>query len=621
MNNFKIYPYQKNKYFYGKLLTVRDFELEQRYNDEKRHMLNRLMYGSGIVTGLKVVMLDEQTISIEPGIAIDNLGREIVVSSPITQKLSLIDGFDNESYSKSLYLCLDYMESGKERVHAVEKGLGNNESVSEYNRIQEGYKVLVKEDVENSFLEKNIDISYKSIILYEDEDVVVKMKHPYFVNPGEMFEVYVDIEKKKSEVKVGTEFKVTSEAAFSVGESNKKLTKVAFKEPLGDKQMNYQIKFLMTAENKVDENADIYINKENFSIKVDNEKRRIGHDIVSSFAIINEDKKDRILREYANYSIEERVQRDSFDYIYLAKIEIINVGATYVIKRVIPVPFNQYVYSNSQLKDLAISSASHSAMQINTKVETNIVDCNKEPNVNVNYNNKSNQLDFKFELPKNQLVFENIVTGTVDFNVSENFIFGKNYITEEISHGLGLGSVFVHAGIEEGYDDGLTEEERIYYGASEVFYKSEFGSDATTYSVGVLVYPKKGTFRIGLRLQSAKRGKKIRLRWWAYKNLSAVDQEKQVKVAITPTEIEIGKGQQYQFSGIVYGNEGDDLNWSVEGENSGEIDEYGLYKAPEVDGVYKIKATSKSDPTKYAVAYIAVKEESKLKSKLAEIKI
>ncbi len=52
MNNANLFPFERNRYFYGKLLTVRDFEVEQRYHSGKRALLNRLVHGAGVVCGL-----------------------------------------------------------------------------------------------------------------------------------------------------------------------------------------------------------------------------------------------------------------------------------------------------------------------------------------------------------------------------------------------------------------------------------------------------------------------------------------------------------------------------------------------------------------------------------------
>ena len=46
--------FERNRYFYRKFMTVRDFVQEQEYFNSKRWMINRLLFGSGIVCGLEV---------------------------------------------------------------------------------------------------------------------------------------------------------------------------------------------------------------------------------------------------------------------------------------------------------------------------------------------------------------------------------------------------------------------------------------------------------------------------------------------------------------------------------------------------------------------------------------
>jgi hypothetical protein len=71
----------RNNYFYGKLLDVQHFTLEQRYFNNKRWLLNRLGYGSGVMCGLQLTVVDGRLVLL-PGVAIDPLGREIVVPVP-----------------------------------------------------------------------------------------------------------------------------------------------------------------------------------------------------------------------------------------------------------------------------------------------------------------------------------------------------------------------------------------------------------------------------------------------------------------------------------------------------------------------------------------------------------
>ncbi len=72
----------RNRYYYGKLLDTYHLDLEQRYGNSKRWMLNRLSLGAGVLCGLHVrISNDRKLVRVGSGVAIDGWGREIVVSS------------------------------------------------------------------------------------------------------------------------------------------------------------------------------------------------------------------------------------------------------------------------------------------------------------------------------------------------------------------------------------------------------------------------------------------------------------------------------------------------------------------------------------------------------------
>src|SRR6185369_2413707 len=78
-------------YFEGKLLSADDFTAEQHYLIEKRYLHNRLLHGSGIVSGLAVSLSSDQSapaVIVEPGIAVDRCGREMVLTSAVSLTLS-----------------------------------------------------------------------------------------------------------------------------------------------------------------------------------------------------------------------------------------------------------------------------------------------------------------------------------------------------------------------------------------------------------------------------------------------------------------------------------------------------------------------------------------------------
>lgn len=74
----------RNNYYYGKLLDVFHFELEQNYLNEKRWLINRLALGYGVICGLKVTPANDGTgrVRVQSGVALDKWGREIIVAEP-----------------------------------------------------------------------------------------------------------------------------------------------------------------------------------------------------------------------------------------------------------------------------------------------------------------------------------------------------------------------------------------------------------------------------------------------------------------------------------------------------------------------------------------------------------
>jgi hypothetical protein len=78
-------PFCRNNYFTGKLLTERDFTAEQTYTIDKLRLHHLMLHGWGVVCGLKVTShphCPDLRIVVEPGMAVDSCGREIVVPKP-----------------------------------------------------------------------------------------------------------------------------------------------------------------------------------------------------------------------------------------------------------------------------------------------------------------------------------------------------------------------------------------------------------------------------------------------------------------------------------------------------------------------------------------------------------
>jgi hypothetical protein len=79
--------FMQTRFFYGQRLDVRHFESEQNYVKGKLWMLNRLIHGFGVVCGMDVVLGDDRaSVVVQPGLALDRAGREIVIPGPTVKQ-------------------------------------------------------------------------------------------------------------------------------------------------------------------------------------------------------------------------------------------------------------------------------------------------------------------------------------------------------------------------------------------------------------------------------------------------------------------------------------------------------------------------------------------------------
>lgn len=77
-------PLERLNYFNSQRLEAVDFRLEQAYHMRVRRWINRTLYTAGIGAGLEVTAdpSDDHAVIVSPGLALDALGREIILLNP-----------------------------------------------------------------------------------------------------------------------------------------------------------------------------------------------------------------------------------------------------------------------------------------------------------------------------------------------------------------------------------------------------------------------------------------------------------------------------------------------------------------------------------------------------------
>lgn len=165
------FPYfERNNYYFGKLMTVRDFFAEQCYFNQKRWLINRMVNGWGVVCGLDVCEPDvrksdpygsscvcNDSVIVTPGLAIDCLGREILVCDkqavsliPVEPDCSELTGKpeysvqEKTSEDETLVICLEYNECKTETINMPPTGNCNQQERCEFNRIMDNFRILTR---------------------------------------------------------------------------------------------------------------------------------------------------------------------------------------------------------------------------------------------------------------------------------------------------------------------------------------------------------------------------------------------------------------------------------------------------------------------------------------------
>ena len=264
MKNLKSFPFERNRYFYGKLLSVEDFETEQKYFNDKRRTINRFLFGSGIVCGLNVVEVDDESISVERGLALDFAGREIVLDEPAVRKITEIEGYGNGQEEGYYYLCLEYQEEATELMHNVTGAAGRNSS--EFNKYKEGYRLFVTQEEPEREIYSPARLYEERRTVYQGQDLQIIQVLPKFLEMGKDTVLRVEI-AYAGQQKFSFEYEL--ELVFlTSGESNK--VHVVFQENEPGKGGKYQLEIPLKTACVSDVQAQVSMVRDSFRLQIGN---------------------------------------------------------------------------------------------------------------------------------------------------------------------------------------------------------------------------------------------------------------------------------------------------------------------------------------------------------------
>ncbi len=578
MKNLKYFPFERSRYFYGKLLTVQDFETEQKYMNDKRRLANRFLHGSGVVCGMNVVRVDDRTISVEMGLALDFAGREIVVDAPVIRKLDMIDGYTGSiGEAGYLYLCIEYAESASEPVHSIAGSKARNTGEVEYNKYSEGYRIFFTEQEPEHEGFTNAAYYQDTKTIYWGNGIRIKQRLNRYISGGSPATLEVLVENMGQQQTFAFDYDVALTCLQHEGSSR---LHIHFDEKEHTRASRYHLEFPLTALGVRDAEGGAQVAANSFALTVD------GRPIAAQAAGANQclicagTASGAVIDQYYRTAMEDIVRNTYQQSIYLAKIALIKAGPTYYIEQVEPMPFRQYVLGGTlaaAMNDIILRDL----QQLKEQRE------------------ESKKLAAQ---PVGADTSRNIASGSVVIEMPIGGMTGHRFFSEEISHGLGLGQVQISLGTAWSGSD----EAPVVWGSPEVFDEQ---AGEVSCEVAARTDPAKGTFVIGIRLTATTAARRVRVHWMALRPTAEPDPQTRQRLFLKPDVCELKVRQVHYFQALFENVTDQRVLWNVVEPQGGEIDENGMYTAPNTVGVYEITAQSVACPELKASTYVVVREE------------
>ena len=589
MNHANFFPFERNRYFYGKLLTVRDFEVEQRYHCSKRALLNRLLHGSGVVCGLGVTASDESTLMIESGMALDYQGREIVLPETLFRKLQMLEGQETLAGKKDAYLCLSYAQEDVEPVNATGAEVG---SQRQFDLTREGCRLFLTteppayQELLEAAGEENVSV------LYQSDDLILVLSAPSGLYAGEEFQVRVLVVKNEKTPPV--QFSLEGENTFV--ESDNGRVRLAYRESREEKRCVYTVDFPLRARALSDVDGQLFPSGCELNVELGSHRYKNYLTVEAAVHLCRDQEESRLRRRRMDDLSRHLRGRDL--PLYLAKLELIHSAGGVFVGAVTNLPFQQTASGEGERK-----SGKNGDLTVTTSVRS--LEYWQKPDVKAVYQPSTGGLHLDFGIPSPEQYDYAVAHGTVDLTMPGGIRVNSRVFSQEIAHGLGAGAVDVRLSVE--FQD--KEETALLCGNSEVFKSKNIKLSPPWVEAAAVVYPERGTMRIGLWLHDTVKGNLVRVHYFAQKperDTSRILAQRKISLTITPEFSRLSCRGKLQFQADVVGSEDKSVTWSVKEENGGAIDRNGLYQAPELPGTYEITAAAGADETVTASAFVIV---------------
>lgn len=599
MLNRKYFPFERNNYYFGKLLTARDFEAEQQYANDKRRLVNRLMFGRGVAAGLGVIQADDSSLVLQAGCALDAAGREIVVPETTVVKLSTIDGYDELS-TNSAYLGISYNEEASDEVFSV---MSAEEGV-QHNKVRESYRLTLLDESLAARIAMPMDEYASRTVIYADSEVQISQYTPTVAPKGSRLCVRTEL-RRLSAGSGECSFCYTLNAPGFEAPQGGESAKVALNGVHLAGGESRTVETLLTPQEHLwGGSGAVTFTITDFTAQKNGETFKLNQKLETQVRPVDETIDRCYLDNYYKKAMDKDLAESYDERLWIAKLRLIRQKNAIIVDRVSPTPFGQYACTPGQLMMLRQLSEYYPSL-------TETVAGEAAP-----------QTAFTERRPEDSTPegLRNTASGVFEFPLGIGYDYREPVFSDEIMHGLGKGPVYVDVGVEYVSADPETDASgEIVTGDVSIFETApRTGADERLYdlSTAVKVLPERGTFVVGLRLKKATGLISLRIRWFAFRPLESSraaqkPEKSQRMIQVKPDTLVLQPKAKAHVSPVFINMPAEACNYSVVDEEGGSIDLNGIYTAPAKEGVYEIRIEAISDPTVFTHVFAIVSQKKK----------
>lgn len=594
MKNTKVLPFERNRYFTGKMLTSSDFQTEQNYVNNKRRFINNMMFGSGIVCGMSVRNLDEATLYVDSGVSIDGMGREIVIPEAYVKKLSTIDGFENIQ-SNTCRLYVQYDEKKIQPVYSASRKEKDDEY--EYNRIVENYKLFLVDEEQDSPLYRAPSEFLSEDILYENDNIRLTMKVPAIVCIGYKTKIKIIIEKLSNESVDISYHALLQFPSFTTADGKHEI-EIDMNQVSLSQYESIEKEIWVKVDHSENRETSVIIKGDSVNCTINQIPVSVERDIILKIVSDHIEPRQLINSEIGKISYEMKSAHMDRDSICLAQIQIHKSSNSYEILSVNEKNFKKYIETPADEEN---------RKEFLDYFQTDMIS-GEDKTVDQIKDIQSGAMQNKGE--------SNLTSGILEIPVGKILKKGEVAFSDEIIHGLGKGNVYVTLGnqITEKNSSLLEDMNVTILGSDDIFSDNY---DGAKFDTAVKVLNDKGSFIVGVRAKKDVDCLILKFRWYAMSFMQELDQknipiteDKRITVE-TPTVVL--KPEENYFFNVRFNNmEPAQLGYELTEGDAGQISMDGIYTAPNKEGVYEIRIYCLNNPSIRTYAYAIVKRKDQI---------